>query len=173
MTPRTIQASTLTAEAFARFGDVIGATERGGSEANQGTARRFDWAAQLDNTRAHARPNLAVFRAFPQPTPFAVRYLERHPYSSQTFLPMGCFAYLVVVANADADKGPDLSSLSAFVCASGQGVNYHRGVWHHPIIALDSVAQFAMLVWEDETADDCVEEQLSAPILVEIGVRIP
>jgi ureidoglycolate hydrolase len=42
-------------------------------------------------------------------------------------------------------------------------------VWHHPIVALDSAADFAMLAWEDGTADDCVEHWFGAPIAVSLA----
>jgi ureidoglycolate lyase len=58
--------------------------------------------------------------------------------------------------------------LAAFVCGPGQGVNYHLGVWHHPIIALEAPAEFAMLAWEDGTPGDCVVRQLPEPLLISV-----
>ena len=167
----SVRAAPLSAEAFAPFGDVVSAglgTSRGWS-ANQGTAVRFDWCAKLFNGRAHARPNLAVYRSVPLPAPVALRLLERHPHSTQTFLPMIAARYLVCVAPAAAGGGPDLDGLRAFVCLPGQGVSYAAGTWHHPIVALDSPAEFAVLVWEDGTAADCEEQPLARPVLVELG----
>ena len=31
---------------------------------------------------------------------------------------------------------PDISTLRAFRATGKQGVNYHRGVWHHPLLVL-------------------------------------
>ena len=163
-----IRARPLTAEAFAPFGDVVSAGLKAGSSANQGTAVRFDWSAKLDSDRAGARPNLAVFRSTPQPLPFTVKLLEHHPHSSQAFLPMVCARFLVIVAPTARDGGPDVSRVEAFVCGPGQGVNYHRGTWHHPIIALDAPAEFAMLAWEDGSVGDCVERTLAPHLEVVI-----
>ena len=162
----TIEIEPLTAQAFAPFGDVVSAGLREGAEANQGTAVRFDWAARLESDRPHARPNLAVFRAAPQPVPFVLRLLERHPHSSQAFLPLKCARFLVCVAPTLPDGGPDVSRLRAFVGVEGQGVNYVRGTWHHPIVALDGPADLAMLAWEDGTKGDCEERRLELPITV-------
>ncbi len=160
---RTIRATPLSVEGFAPFGDVVSAGLRAGSSANQGTAVRFDRCAKLATTRAGASPNLAVFRAAPQALPLTVKLLERHPCSSQAFLPLTCARFLVIVAPAREDGAPDLDGLCAFVCGPGQGINYHAGVWHHPIVALDAPAELAMLAWEDGTAQDCVEHPFAAP----------
>ncbi len=168
--PRTVLALPLTREGFAPFGDVVSTRPDGGTGANQGTALRFDHAAALQNLRAHAAPNLAVFQSAPQPLPFTVRLLERHPHSTQVFLPLVCARFLVCVAPDDADGGPDLSRLQAFVAGAGQGICYRAGVWHHPIIALDAPAELAMLAWEDGTAADCEERHFAPPDHLHVNV---
>ena len=167
-TPRVIRAQPLTPDAFALYGDVVSAGLKSGSSANQGTAVRFDWSARLESDRGGAKPNLAVFRSVPQKLPFTVKLLEHHPHSSQAFLPMVCARFLVCVAPTAPSGGPEVERLAAFVCGPGQGVNYHRGVWHHPIIALEAPAEFAMLAWEDGSAGDCVVRQLPEPLLVSV-----
>jgi len=161
-----LRARPLTRESFSPFGDIIGLELSGGTRANQGTATRYDRVAQLASSRPEARPNLAVFRSVAKTLPFEVRLLERHPCSSQMFVPMACQRFLVVVCPEDARGEPDLARLCAFVCGPGQGVNYRPGLWHHPIIALDGPADLLMLAWEDGTALDCEERSLPVPILV-------
>ena len=163
---RTLIAEPLTREAFAPFGDVVSARPDGGTSANQGTAIRFDHAAALENRRPGAEPNLAVFRSMPQALPFTVQLLERHPYSTQAFLPLTCDRFLVCVAPDAQDGGPDLTRLRAFVCGPGQGINYRAGCWHHPMIALFTPAEFSMLAWEDGTSGDCEERALDEPFQV-------
>lgn len=163
---RRVQAQLLTAEAFAPWGDVVSAGLQEGKAANQGTAVRFDWSAALESTRPGARPNLAVFRSVPKTLPFEVRLLERHPCSTQAFLPMRCSRYLICTAPTLDDGSPDVANLAAFLCGPGQGINYRRNVWHHPIIALDEPGEFAMLAWEDGGRDDCVERPLPVPVQV-------
>jgi ureidoglycolate lyase len=162
---RTITAQPLTPASFAPFGDVVSAGLRSGTSANQGTAVRFDHAALLENHRPGATPNLAVFRSTPQPVPFTVRLLERHPETTQVFLPLVCSRFLILVAPNAADGTPDLAGLKAFLCLQGQGINYKPGIWHHPIIALDTPAEFAMLAWEDGTANDCEEWRVEPEVV--------
>ncbi|MGA9525271.1 MAG: ureidoglycolate lyase [Myxococcaceae bacterium] len=155
-----VSVEPLSPNAFAPFGDVISAGLRSGTAANQGTSVRFDWSADLVNRRASARPNLSVFRSQPQALPLHLRVLERHPHSTQAFLPLVCVRFLVCVAPTRPDGEPDLQRLRAFECRPGQGINYRPGVWHHGIVALDAPAEFAMLAWEDGTSGDCEERRV-------------
>jgi ureidoglycolate lyase len=163
--PRKLQARPLTGEAFAPFGQVVSVDAAGKSVTmNQGTAQRFDWAAKLKNTRALAQPNLVVVRCTPKKLPFLAQLVEQHANSSQTFIPMICARYLVCVAPPTATGAPDVAQLQAFIASPGQGINYNAGTWHHPLIALDEPADFAMLVWEAGTKEDCLEFPLSQPV---------
>ena len=166
MAHRSLIAAPLTAEAFAPFGRVVSAGLEPGSPANQGTAVRFDLCAELTSTRPHAKPNLAVFRSVAKSLPHDLVLLERHPCSTQVFIPMVVLRYLVCVAPNLPDGGPDLAGLKAFLCAPGQGVAYAPGTWHHPMVALDAPGEFAMLAWEDGTPLDCEVRQLGQTIRV-------
>jgi ureidoglycolate lyase len=149
----------LTPEAYAPYGDVLMVAPRGepGAPANQGTARRYDRLAAIENLRpATATLNVAAFRCAPRRAwPMDLELLEAHPASTQVFVPMRVARYLVVVARGGA-TAPDLGTLAAFVAHGAQGVSYRPGVWHHPMIALDDDADFLCLVHEDGSPGDCV-----------------
>src|SRR5438105_677258 len=130
---RTLRIEPLTPEAFRPFGQVLQATEHG-SAANQGTARRIDRAAELITTRA-CKPNLAMVRCLPQPLPLPMRLLERHPCSSQAFIPLACARYLVIVAPTAKSGEPEWQNVRAFAAGPGVGINYDAGTWHHPFTA--------------------------------------
>jgi ureidoglycolate lyase len=163
---RRIRVEPLTAQGFAPFGEVISARGAEGRATNLGTATRIDWAARLESTRPMARPDLAMFRCAPQALPIVVRLLERHPHSTQAFLPLKGARWLVCVASDAADGLPDTAGLRAFVGRAGQGVNFRRGLWHHPMLALGEPAEFAMLAWEDGTAGDVEEHRLTEAVEV-------
>jgi ureidoglycolate lyase len=161
---RSLIVSILFPDLYARYGQVIesevsssvpSASAAGSSVmANQGSAKRINYIAKLENGRERATPNMCVFKCMPRELPFDVKLLECHPHSSQVFIPMNAKErYLVVVANG-GDK-PDLTTLEAFVATSKQGINYNKGTWHHPMIALDSETDFTCLVWEDGSEGDC------------------
>ncbi|AUX39261.1 ureidoglycolate hydrolase [Sorangium cellulosum] len=152
-----IAAHSLSPAAYAPYGDVLMAMSYGqpGRPANQGTARRFDHLAGIENLRpGRAALNVSVFRCSPAPSfPFPLALLERHPGSTQAFVPMNAHRYLVVVA-LGGDR-PDLATLAAFVARGAQGITYRPGVWHHPMIALDAETDFVCLAWEDGSPGDC------------------
>jgi ureidoglycolate lyase len=165
--PRQLKVKPLTAEGFARFGQVLSVESgKNAITANQGTAQRFDWQADLKNTRGAAKANMVVVRSTPKKLPFLAQLVEKHPHSSQTFIPMVCARYLVCVAPPTPTGAPDSAHLEAFVAMPGQGINYNAGTWHHPMVALDAPADFAMLVWESGNDGDCLEFPL--PQAVEI-----
>ena len=69
--------------------------------------------------------------------------MERHPLSSQAFVPLGSPPFLIVVA-PPSDR-LTRETLRAFITDGSQGVNYHRGVWHHPLIALQRESEFLVI----------------------------
>jgi ureidoglycolate lyase len=156
--PSLIVPQPLTAEAYAPYGRVIKASPRGepGAPANLGTALRFDDVVDVVNSRpSSAALKVKVFRSRPVPKetrPLAL--LEKHPCSTQLFIPMNASRYIALVAlGADA---PDLATLAAFVASGAEGISYAPGVWHHPMLTLDSETDFVVFVHEDGTPEDCV-----------------
>lgn len=168
----SLVAQPLTAAAYALYGHVLMASPEGqpGKEANQGTARRYDHLCPIvDHRPGKAALNVSVFRCAPRAiAPFRVTLLEKHPASTQVFIPMNAQRYLVLVA-LGGDR-PDLATLKAFLATGTQGVSYLPGVWHHPMIALDTTIDYTCLVWEDGSADDCTVVQLGAHEQVDLSL---
>lgn len=138
LTPRP-----LTAQAFRPFGDVIAVDGRDHVEINEGMARRYHDLATVDVEAEGGRPLISIFRARPWFRPIRLRVMERHPLGSQAFVPMHGHPFLVVVA--PPGPAPSPAALSAFVTDGRQGVNYGRGVWHHPLLALDRITDFLVV----------------------------
>jgi ureidoglycolate lyase len=133
----------LTDTAFKAFGDVVAMPLEGGRSVNFGTATRFDDVASLDLSAEGGRPLLSLFRADPPPRPLRVRMLERHPLSTQFFMPLSRTPFLVVVG--EGETSPDPNTVRAFRTDGRQGVNFRRGVWHHPLLVLETGAEFLVL----------------------------
>lgn len=175
-----IKCEPLTREAFEPFGDVLQAWTQ--DEVPRGVktvvdpkfkvTRYCDLAPVSSSYPAEAKAGTAIslFRASPKQglargKPWPVHFLERHPFTEQTFMPMGLgnwhgkgeeslpggAAYVVIVAENGSDDRPDPSTIRAFLCETNQGINYRAGVWHHP-----------MLVVGDGAIDlACVETQIT------------
>jgi len=153
--PRVLAVERLTRSAFARFGDVIEPTgAQRVFQINEGTATRYHDLARIDCGNAGGRAVLSIFRAQPRALPFDVAMLERHPLGSQAFVPRGEFPYLVVVGTS-ATEMP-----RAFLARDGQGVNFHAGTWHHPLLALGRESEF-LVIDRAGPGENCDEMRLA------------
>ncbi|KAH8878632.1 hypothetical protein GQ53DRAFT_789770 [Thozetella sp. PMI_491] len=192
--------------------DVLAASQHqlplkpGAVYANQGSAVKYSHVSHMPNLYDQApsqQPGIAVMSMFvcaarqleAEPVHphalsdggiFRVGVLERHPFTSQTFIPLTAQRrrYLVVVAPsmppAAADEGlpvpasppmpgrglPDLRRLCAFVATSGQAVSYGPGTWHAPMVALGdqgSTVDFVVVQFANQVAiEDCQEAFLTS-----------
>ncbi len=152
-----ITAQPLTPEAFAPFGQVFGRLDAAG---------RVDDLARLENRRADAAVMLSTVHVPPATLPLNATVMERHPYSSQTFVPMDVARYLVVVAPHTADGGPDLAGVRAFIAGAGQGISYNADTWHHGMTVLDRPGHFAIFMWNDGSDGDTEFLTLPEPFVV-------
>jgi ureidoglycolate lyase len=153
-----LHAASLTAAAFAPFGEVIETAGHAPRLINEGTSERFDDLTPVDVLADGGRPLISIFKATPRPLPFVVKGLERHPLSSQAFYPLDGLPYLVVVA--EPGDSPWGSRIRAFRAAGNQGVNYRRGTWHHALLALGKTCHFLVVDrgGSEENCDEVVVE---------------
>ena len=115
------------------------------------------------------RPRLSLFRAEPRQSPIAIAMMERHPLGSQAFMPADNFPWLVLVASGD--DIPDSAAMRCFMADGEQGINYRRGVWHHPLLALPGNADNYRNFWvldrapapQESPAANLQECQLPSP----------
>ncbi|WP_423820978.1 ureidoglycolate lyase [Salinisphaera sp. SPP-AMP-43] len=150
-------AEPLSAEAFAAYGDVIETDGHPASVINQGRAERFRDLAMVDVEDRGGWVRVDLVEAQPERLPMRLRLMERHPLGSQIFMPISGYRYVVIVA--DGTPPPTAERLRAFWARPDQGVNYRKGVWHHPIIALDAVSQF-LTVERDGPGDNLNETEI-------------
>lgn len=202
-----IEVKPLTREGFAKFGSIVSPDEEVASKnndhsnANYGTAIKITKVSSAVNnfkdckSKKQAELNLNIFRCFP-PVPLMTqvengftylgKVLERHPYSTQTFTPMGRsskdIGYIVVVALSDKETGlPDSDTIELFYCTGNQAVTYGAGCWHAPMIAFlkhkfenysETVSteekskdyiDFQVLIFENDVADEDCQECMFDP----------
>lgn len=184
-----ILAKPLTPEGFAPYGGVLSADHQiknvKSSAANYGTAVKIHKVAPIINNyeacpsgqvatanwnifRCSAPKHLIKDKISSSSKVYTSKVLERHPYSTQTFLPMGqdlsTKSYLVIVARTDdsePQKYPDPSQVEAFICKGNQSITYGAGTWHAPMVVIDESVKhidFAVLIHENGVNDeDCQE----------------
>jgi ureidoglycolate lyase len=140
--PSPIRLRPLIRDAFAPFGDVIDTVGAEQRLINGGTTTRYHDLAYVDVAAEDGRPLVSIFRGQPFALPVTITMMERHPLGSQAFVPLQRALFLVVVAPDESGRpGPPL----VFLAADGQGVNYARNVWHHPLISLGAVSDFLVV----------------------------
>jgi len=148
--PRIVVAQPLTPEVFAPFGEVIVIEHAPG---------RTYYDQALGNLRQTARPSVSIMVAQPVPsdTPLVIKTLERHEYSSQTFIPVADVQWLVIVSphlHASQGPGPDIDKTKAFIANGQQGVTYRPDTWHHGLTVLEGNGPFAVFMWRDDSSTD-------------------
>ncbi|MCJ1395742.1 Ureidoglycolate lyase [Xylographa bjoerkii] len=161
--------------------------------ANQGTARKYPEISPTHNhygaspRQQEARAVTTLFVCSPRRLRPAVgnptaayalldlRVMERHPYTTQTFTPMGLdpddmtTAYLVVVTPtvppSEPDAGtPDTAKVKAFLARGSQAVTYGAGTWHAPMIVVGK-REISFVVTQHMNGvadDDCQEIEFEA-----------
>lgn len=224
-----VTAEPLSQQGFAPFGDVIvnvrpdmhpssftstSVTPPSNAEsANQGSAIKYRDVSNIRNLYSQspsrrAEPKMSMFvsasrklntSATAPHGELKVRILERHPFTTQTFIPIASSAsmYMVIVAPSlppsPRDEGlpvpqeenlpgrglPDLRGLKAFVATSAQAVTYGAGTWHAPMVVLgDSGTTLDFVVYQfasGEGIEDCqlVDYESSGVSEPRVVVRLP
>jgi ureidoglycolate lyase len=143
MTRHVIVPRPLNRAAFEPFGDVIETDGAKHFTINDGYAERYHDLAAIDCDAEGGRPLVNLFSATPWPTPIRVTQMERHPLSSQAFIPLGATPFVVIVAAPGPE--PSAQDLRAFTTNGKQGVNFKRGTWHHPLLASAPNSQFIVI----------------------------
>ena len=160
MSEISLSALPITPERFAPFGDVIHASADAKAAMNDASFERFSKLADVDADGQQASISIARCR-MPTSLPYRFDLVERHPLGSQAFVPLSHFRFFVVVA--PAAESVEAEDLRAFVTNGSQGVNYHRGVWHMPMIALEDGQEF-LIVDRGVDGENCDEHYLSDPV---------
>lgn len=138
----SLKPEPLTRERFAPYGDVIEGALDSPNVMNEARFQRFDDLCDVDLGDGDVSISIARCRA-PTVLPLRIDMVERHPLGSQAFVPLKPCRMVVVVA--PPGESVDADDLRAFVTNGRQGINYHRGTWHMPLIAFDAGQDFLIV----------------------------
>lgn len=155
--PKTLKIEPLTREAFAPYGDVIECEGADHFPINNGYTERYHDLAKVDVTpeEGNGRVLVNIFAAKPYDYPLEIKMVERHPLGSQAFMPLNGRPYLVLVAGpGNPPVAPE--TIRVFRASGNQGVNYHKGTWHHPVLALNEPQDF-LVIDRGGDGDNCEE----------------
>lgn len=153
----------LTSERFAPFGDVIEGSRDKSTAMNDARFKRFDDLCEVDLAGGDVAISIARCRT-PTSMPLRVDMVERHPLGSQAFVPLApCKMVVVVAPPGEAINAEDLR---AFITNGRQGINYHRGTWHMPLIAFIAGQEF-LIVDRGGVDANCEQHMLDETVMLE------
>ncbi len=152
-----LTAIPLTAKDFAPFGDVIETPGAHCFDINDGFTTRHHALARADCDGGVIQ---SIFQG--RVRPLTAQMLECHPLGTQSFVPLNAAPWLVVVA-----PEPTPGACILFLCQGHQGVQYARGVWHHPLLVLDNPQNFLVVDREDST-ENLKEVFFDAPLTLSL-----
>lgn len=217
----TIPTNAITPRSFAPFGSIISAPLPSSTitipstlpvnavHANQKTALKYANISPLRSTYTLSPSNIpahlimSLFSCFPRSLRsqndqllFDLRILERHPFTTQTFVPLpsptsnDTRAIIIVAPTLPSPSAssaltpyfsqskqgglPDLSNIKAFVAESGTGVTYGVGTWHAPMVVVgEGRMDFVVTQWVNgREQDDCQEVEIPEGVVVAVDLQV-
>jgi len=154
----------LSDDAFSPFGDVIQRQGHHPKEINYGQTRKYVNLAQIDAADNDGAPVIHIYRSRPVTLPFRIEMMERHPLGSQAFHPLHNRPFPVIVA--PASERLDVGAIQGFLTNGEQGINLHRGVWHHYQLTLGETSDY-LVIDRSGPGDNTVETHLDIPLFIE------
>ena len=143
---KNIQIQPLTQESFSAFGDVIEKENHDFFAINQGLTQRYHALSVAQISGDNTAVGMSIFHNLcATGIPFKIDMLERHPHGSQSFIPLQQQKFIIIVALPLNHLQPDEQQIFAFLSNGKQGVTYHQGVWHHPLITLEAKSDFLVV----------------------------
>ena len=121
---------------FAEFGDIISTNDIKPMDINAGYAKRFDNLANLNTSKDGGKTIVSIFSALKRAFPMTVDMMEKHPLSSQAFIPMKETTFLCFVA--PPGELPEINKIQSFIIPPKMGINYKPGIWHFPLISTEN-----------------------------------
>ena len=155
-----VKIEPLTRAGFADFGDVIETDNSNHFPINDGRVERYHDLATVQLGGENSRALISIFECnVASEIPYELPLVERHPLGSQAFMPLTPVKFVVVVGRPG--DLPDPQELRAFESNGKQGINYHRGVWHMPLIVHEARLRF-LVVDRGGDGENCDEQTYPA-----------
>jgi len=120
---------------FSTYGDLISTQNVNPMDINTGYAKRFDNLANLNTLKEGGKTIVSIFSSLKRTFPMTVDMMEKHPLSSQAFIPMKETTFLCFVA--PPGELPEVSKIQSFIIPPKTGINYKPGIWHFPLISTE------------------------------------
>ena len=120
---------------FSTYGDLISTNDVNPIDINAGYAKRFDNLAELNTLKDGGKTIVSIFSALKRTFPMKIDMMEKHPLSSQAFIPIKETTFLSFVA--PEGEAPEINKIQSFIIPPKMGINYKPGTWHFPLISTE------------------------------------
>ena len=130
-----IKSIKITKKNFARYGELISSDGVNPMDINAGYAKRFDNLANINTSKDEGKTIVSIFSAKKRSFPMKIDMMEKHPLSSQAFIPMKETTFLSFVA--PPGNSPEINKIQSFVIPPKMGINYKPSIWHFPLISTE------------------------------------
>ena len=160
-----LKPKSLTSDAFAPYGEIIDIhSAKKELSMNYGMATRYYDLAKIDVKEKGGKTCISLIKSNAITLPFKVEKMEYHPLGSQMFYPLRKSPFLILVSTPAETL--DTSKLELFISDGKQGVNYHKGVWHHYLMPLNNDSEF-IVVDRNGNDENCIETNLNEKIVLD------
>ena len=122
---------------FSYYGDLISTDNINPININEGYAKRFDNLANLDTSKDSGKTIVSIFSALKRTFPMKIHMMEKHPLSTQAFIPMKETTFLAFVA--PSGESSEIDKIQSFIIPPKMGINYKPGIWHFPLISTENI----------------------------------
>ena len=139
---KELKLNQINKDQFQPFGDIIDKKQNIPFEINNGNCLRYNNLAKLLFTNGKA--GISLFESKKITLPYSFNFMEKHPLGSQAFIPVyGCIFIVIVAKEINGIPSEPI----AFITNQGQGVNYHKNIWHGVLAPLEDNATFTVIDW--------------------------
>lgn len=157
----------LTTEAFAPYGEVVDIHSANKEfSMNYGLATRYYDLAEVDIADKGGKTCISIVKSAAVVFPFTVEKMEYHPLGSQLFYPL-CESPFLILVSSPAET-LDITKLELFISDGKQGVNYHKGVWHHYLLPINEGLNSFLVVDRNGNDENCIEAQIEEIISISL-----
>ena len=134
---KIIKPEKISRSNFSSYGDLISTDDISPININEGYAKRFDNLANLDTSKDSGNTIVSIFSALKRTFPMKIHMMEKHPLSTQAFIPMKETTFLAFVA--PSGESPEIDKIQSFIIPPKMGINYKPGIWHFPLISTENI----------------------------------
>ena len=135
---KIIKPIKITRSNFATYGDLISSDNIDPININAGYAKRYDNLVNIDTLKDEGKTIVSIFSAIKRTFPMTIDMMEKHPLSSQAFIPMKETTFLSFVA--PPGESPEINKIQSFIIPPKTGINYKPGIWHFPLILTEDTS---------------------------------